>query len=467
MAPGRGHLMNHPTRSQDRPASNSSLLLYGGTVLTMDAGRTVFRDAEVLVQRGRVASVGKTLTLMPGTRLLDVTGHLIIPGLVQGHLHLGQTFFRGLGDNRRLLPWLRERIWPLEAAHDDESAYWCAMQGAAEALLAGTTTVQDIGIGPGSKGLLQALQDSGLRAVAGQCLMDSGEGLPKELVQVTDRVLADTESLGLDLDGKAGRLHYSLNPRSIMACSDTLWRGVVELAGRHHWPVHTQALEQEAETERVRRAKEGRDEIEYFDDVGVLNCDLRIAYGVGLDARHYPRLLHRNFSVTHCPSANLKLGRGLADVVAHRQAGIIVGLGCDGAACNNGLDAFEEIRLAALLQAHKHGPGAFNGGDALSLATRQGAKAIGLSEQVGSLEVGKRADLVVLSIDRPEMWASPEVDLHELVCFSASRANVRHVFVDGEQLVENGRLTHLDLDFIRNQAQRTRTDLVQRSGLDL
>src|SRR4030095_12383806 len=122
-----------------------------------------------------------------GTRVLDVSGCLVLPGLIQGHLHLGQTFFRGLAEQRRLLSWLRERIGPLEAAHDDESAYWCGLLGAAECLLGGTTTIQDIGIGPGARGLLQAVAHSGRRGFTRRCVMDSGDGLPAALRQDTDR----------------------------------------------------------------------------------------------------------------------------------------------------------------------------------------------------------------------------------------------------------------------------------------
>ena len=154
-----------------------SVLLYGGHVLTMDADATVVPEAELLLDGGSIAAIGRALTVTPATRVLDVQGQLIVPGLVQGHVHLGQTFFRGLAEGRTLLAWLRERIWPLEAAHDDESAYWCTLLGAAECLLGGTTTVQDIGIGPGARGYLKALAQSGLRAVAGKCLMDTGVGL--------------------------------------------------------------------------------------------------------------------------------------------------------------------------------------------------------------------------------------------------------------------------------------------------
>ncbi len=452
-------------------SGSQPVLLYGANVLTLagsGSGPAVVREAEVLMNGGKIAAIGRALTVMPGTRILDVQGQLVLPGLIQGHVHLGQTFFRGLAEGRQLLTWLRQRIWPLEAAHDDESAYWCTLLGAAECLLGGTTTIQDIGIGPGARGYLRAVVDSRLRGLAGKCLMDTGAGLPESLAEDTDAVLAEAEELGAEFDGEGdGRLRYVVNPRFILSCSDDLWRGVLELADRRSWPVHTHALEQREEVELVRATKQGRDEIEYFDDHGILGTDLRIAHGVWLEERHYDRLLSARFSVVHCPSANLKLGSGVADVVGLRAAGIPVGVGCDGAACNNRLDAFGELRLAALLQQQRHGPASFSGLDALRLATSGGAAALGMSDEIGSVEVGKQADLVVLATDRPELWASPQADLHDLVAFSASRANVRHVFVAGEQLVEDGRLTHLDLSEIRSEADRACAAQLERAGLEL
>jgi cytosine/adenosine deaminase-related metal-dependent hydrolase len=446
------------------------LLLRGGTVLTLDAAATVLRGADVLVENGRISAVGSP-SIPPGAQALDVTGCLVLPGLIQGHLHLGQTFFRGLGEGRRLLAWLRERIWPLEAAHDDESAYWCGLLGAAECLLGGTTTIQDIGIGPGAPGLLRAIADSGLRAFAGQCLMDSGGGLPAAMRGETDAVLTATEALGdrFEREGE-GRLRYVLNPRFILTCSDPLWAGIRELADRRGWPVHTHALEQRDETLAVREIKNGRDEIEYFADQGVLATDLRLAHGVWITAAHLACVQGHRFSVVHCPSSNLKLGSGIADVLTIRRAGVPVGLGTDGAACSNHLDNFAEIRLAALLQKVKHGPDAFSGLDALRLATSEGACALGLQNETGTIEPGKAADLVVLaaaSAGHPELWCAAEADPHDLVAFGASRGAVRHVVVDGQLLVEDGRLTRLDLPEILCESERCLRDLVRRSGVGL
>jgi 5-methylthioadenosine/S-adenosylhomocysteine deaminase len=449
------------------PGAGGALLVQGGTVLTLDAAAAVVR-ADVMVAGGRIAAIGDGLAPPPGARRLDAADAFVLPGLVQGHLHLGQTFFRGLAEGRRLLPWLRERIWPLEAAHDDESAYWCGLLGAAECLLGGTTTVQDIGLGPGIRGLLDALVDSRLRALAGQCLMDGGDGLPAPLAGDAESVLAATASLGDRYDGAGdGRLRYLLNPRFILSCSDPLWRGVRELSLARGWPVHTHALEQREESAAVRATHGGRDEIEYFDDTGLLGTDLRLAHGVWISAAHRRRLRSGRISVVHCPSSNLKLGSGIADLVALRRAGLAVGIGADAAACNNRLDAFEELRLAALLQSLRRGPGAFSGLDALRLATSEGARALGLGDSIGSVEVGKAADLLVLSRRQPQLTAAAAVDPHDLIAFGASPAAVRHVVVGGEVLVEDGRLTRLDLDEIRRHAQRTLAGLLARSGLAL
>lgn len=449
-----------------RPTAALPLLIRGGTLVTLDPEATVV-EADLLAEGGRIRTIGPQAEPPPGARTLNATGCWVLPGLIQGHVHLGQTLFRGLAERRRLLPWLRERIWPLEAGHDDESAYWSTMLGAAECLLSGTTTVQDIGIGPGARGLLEGLRDSGLRALAGQCLMDSGEGLPEALREETDSALAAAEALGDEFDGAGGgRLGFVLNPRFILSCSDALWRGIRELSERRGWPIHTHALEQREEVEEVRRLKGGRDEIDYFDDEGVLARDLRIAHGVQLTGGHLERVRGGRFSVVHCPASNLKLGSGIADLAAIRGAGVPVGIGADGAPCSNDLDALVQARLAALLQHHLHGPASFSGLDALRLATSEGARAIGLGRNTGSLEAGKAADLVVLSRDRPESWG-PRADPHDLIAYSASRADVRHVVVAGEVLVEDGWLTRLDLDEVRARADAALEAVLRRSGVEV
>lgn len=442
------------------------LLLAGGTLLTLDARATVFSDTDLLIENGRIAALGRNLPAPAGALRLDVRDRIVLPGLIQGHVHLGQTLFRGLAESRRLLAWLRERIWPLEAAHDDASAHASGLLGAAECLLGGTTTIQEIGIGPGIEGLLAAIRQSRLRAVAGKCLMDCGEGMPPGLVEPSARTLAHALRLGDAMArDSGGRMRPVINPRFALSCSDGLWRELAAAAADRGWPIHTHALEQRDETRAVRAVTGGRDEIDYFADLGVLDRDLRIAHGVWVRSRHLPRLAGRRFSVVHCPSSNLKLGSGLAPVAWLRRRGVPVGIGADGAPCNNRLDGWTELRLAAQLAAVRSGPGSISGLEALRLATSEGARVLGLDDEIGSLEPGKRADLVVLDLERPEMIAAAAVDPHDLVAFGASPASVRHVLVEGELLVEDGALRHLDLEAIAAAARAQSAALLERARL--
>lgn len=446
-------------------SATGDLLVRGGTLLTLDPQARVLDASDLLARDGRIVALGAGLEQPPEARQLDARGCLVLPGLVQGHVHLGQTIFRGLAEDRRLLAWLRERIWPLEAAHDRDSAYWSGLLGAAECLLGGTTTVQDIGIGPEAAGLLEAIAESGLRAVAGKCLMDDGDGLPARLAESTAACLDETEALAERFDGAAdGRLRYALNPRFALSCSGELLGEVARIAERRGLPVHTHALEQRDETAQVRARYGGRDEIELFRDLGLLDSDLRIAHGVWLPRRHYGELARRRFSVVHCPGSNLKLGSGIARICRIRRAGIPVGIGCDGPPCNNRLDAFEEVRLAARLQALREGPGSLPGVEALRLATSEGARALGLESEIGSLEVGKLADLVVLDDRRPELLRAPGVDPHDAVVFGAAAACVRHVAIGGSVVVEEGRLLGLDEGRIRREAAAAAARVARRAG---
>jgi len=446
----------------DERKVGSDYLLTDGTILTMDGAATVL-EGDLRIENGRIVEIGTALSRGASEQMVDCRDTYILPGFVQGHVHLGQTLFRGLAEKRPLLPWLEERIWPLESGHDDESAYWGTLLGAAECLLGGTTTVQDIGIGPGAAGLLRGIVDSGLRALAGQCLMDSGTGLPRALLGDPDRVLADSKALGDRFDGNyGGRIRYGVNPRFILSCSDELWAGLRMLSEKNGWPIHTHALEQEVETEAVRALKGGRDEIEYFDDCGVLSRRLSIAHGVWLSEEHLDRVSPDRFSVIHCPTSNLKLGSGIADVPHIRSRGVAVGLGADGTACNNGLDALREVRLAGLLQHHRHGPASCSGFDVLRLATAEGARAIGWEDEIGTLEVGKRADVVILSRDRPEAFA-PKADPHDIIAFSLQASSVRTVMVDGEILVDGGELCRLDLPEIYRESQTSLDAILARA----
>ncbi len=447
------------------PRSHRHLLIRGGTLVTMDPGRRVL-EGDLLITDGRIAAVGPGIDPPAATRLLEARGLVVLPGFIQAHVHLGQALFRGLAEDRPLLAWLRERVWPLEAAHDEDSAYASGLLGAADCLLSGTTTLQEMGLVHGMKGIFRAIRDSGLRAVAGKCLMDSGEGAPPTLLEDPDRGIEEARELYRRWHGEAGgRIRGAVCPRFILSCSPGLWERTVALAAELGAPVHTHLLESEAEEAAVR-ASTGTGQMEFLHRAGVLDADLRVAHAVWLREADLEVLGGRPLKIAHCPSANLKLGSGIADLKFLRaQANLAVGIGCDGAPCNNDMDVLEEIRLAALLQGWKGGPGSLTAQAALELATIEGARAVGWEDTIGSLETGKAGDLVLLDLERPQSFGAAPVPLADRIVYGAARDAVRWVVVDGEILVESGRLTRFEPEEVMGRSAEAIRDLLARAEI--
>lgn len=431
------------------------MILRGGRVVTMDAARRIL-DADVVINDGWITAIGR----QPATDgpSIDCTGLVIIPGLIQSHVHLCQTLFRGLADDLPLEDWLAKRIWPLESAHTDESVYWSAMLGAAELLLGGTTAILDMETVRHTGAAFQALESIGLRATAGKCLMDAPDA-PDGLREPTDRALQEAADLCSTWHGRAGgRLRWCFAPRYAPSCTGPLLRAVSDLAATHGCQIHTHAAETPLELEMVKRAT-GQDELAYLDAMGVSGPRATLAHCVWVDRDGIRRLAAQRTNVAHCPSSNLKLGSGIAPIPEMLAAGCRVGLGADGAPCNNRLDAFAEMRLAALIQKPRLGPQALPAAQVFEMATLGGARALGLEDEIGSIEAGKRADLTVLDLSGPHV----QPDTHDLVSrivYSARAADVRHVLVDGRVVVRDGELQTARVADIRNAATKfTRTML--------
>jgi len=425
------------------------LLLKGARVVTMDPQRRIV-DSDVLVQEGRIAAVGRTAGRSDGRTVLECKGLVILPGLIQAHIHLCQTLFRGLADDLALEEWLAKRIWPLEAAHTEESVYWSAMLGAAELLLGGTTAILDMETVRHTGAAFEALESIGLRATAGKCLMDAKSN-PASLREPTERALQESADLCAKWHGAAdGRLRYCFAPRFAPSCTGPLLRAVSDLAERAGAVIHTHAAETPLELQIVKR-ETGNDEISYLDSVGISGPRAALAHCVWVDGEGIARLARQKTNVVHCPSSNLKLGSGVAPIPEMLAAGCHVGLGADGAPCNNRLDAFEEMRVAALIQKPRLGPEALPAAQALELATLGGARALGLEAEIGSIEVGKRADLVVLDLEGVHTQPA-EADLISRIVYSARASDVRHVLVDGRLVVKEGVLKTAQVEEIRREA---------------
>jgi cytosine/adenosine deaminase-related metal-dependent hydrolase len=418
----------------------------------MDGARRVL-DADVLVEAGRIQRVGTLERGNVGTTkptIIDCKGLIVLPGLIQAHIHLCQTLFRGLADDLALEDWLAKRIWPLEAAHTPESIYWSALLGAAELLLGGTTAILDMETVRHTGSAFEALESVGLRATAGKCLMD-GPSNPDSLRESTDQALAESADLCARWHGKAdGRLRYCFAPRFAPSCTGPLLRAVSDLAAKAGAVIHTHAAETPVELEMVKR-ETGNDEIAYLDSVGISGPRAALAHCVWVNPDGIARLARQATNVIHCPSSNLKLGSGVAPIPEMLAAGCRVGIGADGAPCNNRLDAFVEMRLAALIQKPRLGPETLPATAVLELATLGGARALGLESDIGSIEPGKCADLVVLDLSGPH--AQPDdADLISRIVYSASASDVRHVVVAGQVVVRDGVLKTADVAEIRREA---------------
>jgi len=448
------------------PAATADLVLAGGDVLVHVGGWRV-TQADVVVRAGRIQAVGGSGGQADGApkqvSVRDCAGCLIIPGLIQAHIHLCQTLFRGLADDLRLEDWLVRRIWPLEAAHTDESVYWSAMLGAAELLLGGTTAILDMETVRHTDAAFRALERIGIRATAGKCLMDAQPaGAPLELVEPTDDALAEAERLAQRWHGAAGgRLRVCFAPRFVPSCSGPLLRAASDLAERFGAQLHTHAAETMVEREMVLRTT-GTEEIAYLDSVGVSGTRAALAHCVWVEPHEIAALARQGTNVVHCPSSNLKLGSGVARVPEMLGAGCRVALGADGAPCNNRLDVFAEMRLAALIQKPRLGADVLPAGAVLELATLGGARALGLEDEIGSLAVGKRADLVVIDLREPHLNPAGHDPVSHLV-YAAQASDVRDVFVDGRPVVLAHELVTAPVEEIVREAGRCAAELQRRA----
>lgn len=443
-----------------------SVLVQNGTVVTCDRADSIV-SGDVLIEDGVVVAVGPNALASrkkPGLlRVIDASGCAVLPGFVQAHVHLCQVLFRGMADDLPLLDWLKERIWPLEAAHDETSLGTSAALGLLEMVEGGTTTVLDMGTVHHHDAVFDVCAKSGMRVFSGKAMMDSGEGVPKGLRETTKKSLDESDALFARWHGKAeGRLHYAYAPRFILSCTEKLFRGVVERAAENGAKLHSHAAEHPGERIAVRKLL-GQDDVDVLSAYGFEGKNTLLAHGVQLTPAQAKRAAQTGTRFVHCPSANLKLGSGIARVHDLLETGVVMGMGSDGAPCNNGVDAFTELRHAALLAKSRTSTTALPARRALRLATVMGAEALGIAHLTGSLEVGKRADLQVVRIDAPHV--EPGGDVFSRLVYACRPSDVTHVLVDGRLLVKDRTSTVFDREAVVAKARKEGHKVKTRAGV--
>lgn len=438
------------------------LLITDATVVTMNPARDVLAGADLSIRGGRIAAVGRAAKSERPRRVLDGSGKVVLPGLIHGHLHACQTLFRNQADGLELLAWLRRRIWPMEAAHDERSMKSSADLSFAELIKGGATAALDMGATRHTEQIFESARDCGFRLTGGKAMMDVGDDVPPRLRETTADSLGASLRLIEAWHGAQGdRLRYAFAPRFVLSCSEELLRAVAGEARRLALRVHTHASENSTECAAVLK-RTGQQNVEYLHSLRLTGPDVILAHCVWLGEGEDRILRQTRTHVCHCPSANLKLASGIAKVPELLDGGVNVCLGADGAACNNNLDIFTEMRLAALIHKPRAGADSMPASRVLEMATLGGARALGLESELGSIEPGKRADLTILDLRR--LHSMPQGDLIGQIVHSARASDVVHVIIDGKLVMRDRELLTFDEEEVVARAREEGERLAKRVG---
>ena len=442
----------------------ATILIKNAQIVTMN-GQEEIINGDILIENDLIKEIGPDIESNSADKIIEAAGHTVIPGFVQTHIHLCQTLFRGKGDDLELMDWLRKRIWPLEAAHDEDSIYYSAMLGIGELLESGTTTIVDMETVHYTDFAFQAIAKSGIRAVSGKVMMDKGSEVPAVLQEKT----ADSIQQSVDLLEKwdqfdGGRIKYAFSPRFVVSCTEDLLKEVKVLSDRYNVLVHTHASENKTEIEIVQE-ETGMRNVVYLDHLGLANERLILAHCIWLDEEEKRIIKEKGVHVSHCPGSNLKLASGIADTPHLLINHASVSLGADGAPCNNNLDMFNEMRLAALIQKPIHGPTVMDARTVFRMATIGGAKAVGLEKEIGSLEVGKKADIAILNLQNFHTYPSYDVDPISRIVYSATRADVVTTIIDGRIVMENKIMRTIDKPLILKEADSSIKRLLKKTNI--
>ena len=432
-----------------RAAEKADLLVTGGTVLTMDPARRVIPDGAVAVAGGRILAVGPRAEIehrFTAAQKIDATGHAVLPGLINTHTHAPMTLFRGLADDLRLQEWLEKYIFPAEARNvDADFVRWGTRLAALEMIRGGTTTFADMYYFEDV--VAEATKEAGLRGVLGETILD----FPAPDNKTVPAALAYTEKFLVRWKNDP-LIVPAVAPHSAYTCSADTLKRTRELATRFGAPLIIHLSETETENHQLRE-KEGVSPTAYLDRMGLLSPRTLAAHVIWVSPDDIARLARNRTGVAHCPSSNMKLASGVAPVEKMLAAGVAVGLGTDGAASNNDLDMFEEMDLAAkLAKVHSGDPRALPARRVLEMATIGGARALGLELQIGSLEAGKRADLITVSLRSPH--AVPLYNLESHLVYALKASDVDDVIVEGRILMRSRRILTLKAAEILSQAER-------------
>ena len=437
-------------------------------IVTVDGKDRILKNHFVQIEDGRIVSIAKNDEQLFKKYKGDVyrfENLTLIPGFVQTHIHLCQTIFRGMADELELLDWLQLRIFPYENAHNKNSLLASVRLGLNELLLSGTTTLLDMGTLRHQEVIFEELQNSGVRAIAGKCLIDENNLFP-EFKSDTKSELNEIYQLAKTYHNTSnGKVKYGFAPRFVLSCSEKLLKESFEMKKDFTGSLyHTHSSENKDEIAEVKR-RHNKENIEYFNSIGVIDDHSVLAHCIHVNNKETELLKKNNVRVSHCPSSNLKLGSGIANIPKYLNKGISVSLGADGAPCNNNLSVFNEMRLAALIQKPIHGPLVIDAKTVFKLATIEGARALHLQNEIGSIEVGKKADISLLNLSTNlHSMIEDDESVYSNIVYSSSSECVDSVMIEGEWKVLNKKSLLYDQAELNQKSKDELKKLLRRTG---
>jgi len=414
----------------------ADLLITGGIVVTMDGPRSIYDDGAVAVTGDTIIAVGPRSEIeakYQARQTINATNHVILPGFINGHTHVPMTLFRGIHDDVTLNDWLYKYIFPAEAKNvTEEFVRWGTRLAAAEQIRSGVTTFADMYYFEDA--VAEETKAAGMRGVLGETFID----FPAPDNKTNAAMLAYTENFLKKWQGDP-LIHAAPAPHSIYTCSQKTLQDAAALARKYHAPILIHVAEMKKELDDSLK-QNGMSPVQYLEKIGVLGPDVVAAHCIFVDEADRKTLTQRQVGCVHNPSSNMMIASGVSPVPEMRAAGIAVGLGTDGpAGSNNDLDLMEEIDLAAkLAKITRMDPLAINAKAVVEMATIEGAKALHMDKEIGSLEKGKKADLILISLDEPN--AVPMYDVYAALAYALKASDVETVVIGGRVVMQDRKL---------------------------
>lgn len=437
------------------------ITLIHGHILTMDSQSNYYSDGMIVIRNKRIDYVGPFDPMKVSGNVFDAADKLILPGLINTHAHSGSALFRSLADDLFLMDWLENYMWPAERFQTKESAYIAAALTHLEFLQNGITTNADMWYFPES--VAQAVLESGLRTFICSTIFTKGSPESKDTLRVAADFVEKYKGRSEET-----RIYPAYGPHAIYTCSQETLREVAELAKRDHVLIHTHISETSGE-QKACLERLGMTPSQAMKDVGIFENHVLAAHCIYLSEEDCEIFQENRAAISYNPVSNLKLCSGILPLEKMLNDGICVSIGTDGPQSNNSLDLLRDLKMGSLIQKNElKNPRFLPAEKALRMATIDGAKALGMEKEIGSLEVGKRADIITLDTNRAVMIPlldEKPASLYSQVVYAASGSNVCDVFVDGECLMKNRQELRVDRQYISKKAQEIARNSIQKNGL--